>query len=326
LGCRSSSTEQGPKVDGDRTYEYWGAISRAQEQTIQNYAMRGPANLENVVGLLHALAESVEALSAEGVDPEAIEVGHGIAESMRRLASFLPRNLSAAAALPATVRDLLFGDMSVFKEQAADARAVRTFIEEAAAKAHKMRELLASRYDREFPALDAAPAGPDLPRTFRLCQALTAVPPEVELARLRHESAALRKAAERVWEELARATGEEADLKRTVAALSEKAERENDPARKKALAADLAARRKLQAAKTDGVAKLQERVRALREQQKAIDANLAELAAALAAVRQKGNDLTTDTNELRACREKLEEIQRRLDAEKKKLELQEPRP
>ena len=111
----------------------------------------------DVAKLLTAAAKAVEELPAVGVDPDAIDAAHGLAESLRRLGGFLQRTLSVENGVQATVRILLFGDTAVFGEQAAEGRALRTFAEDAAAKARKTRAVLSSRYGREFPPLDARP-------------------------------------------------------------------------------------------------------------------------------------------------------------------------
>jgi hypothetical protein len=189
---------RGPKADGEHTYQYWCEINRAQERPSRSYALQTRGTREEVVPLLTAMAAALEALPSRGVDADAIEVGCALADSMRRLASFLQRNTAAAGEVPDTVRTLLFGEPGVFKDHTAKSSELRRLLQEAAARARKMRALLSARYDRDFPALDAVPPQPKQPADaersiFRICKELTALPPEVELARLRHEAAALDK-------------------------------------------------------------------------------------------------------------------------------------
>lgn len=178
-----------------RTLEYWEGISRAQYFAAGQFAGYDNPKLEDVTKLLVAVAKGVEELPAVGVDPDAIEAAHGVAESMRRLTRFLGQSLSAANGVQATIR-LLFGDNGAFKELSADTRDLRNFIEESAAKARKTRAVLSSRYGREFPALDAPPkkpAGPNpaqqLLATYQLFRDLEQPTAAQELTRLKAEIA-----------------------------------------------------------------------------------------------------------------------------------------
>lgn len=356
VGCENSSRDQGPKADGTRTYEYWCGISRAQDQAVHHFTLRGPASMDGAVRLLTAMAQSVEALPAQGVDADAIEAAHGLAESMRRLAGFLQRNVNATAAVADTVR-LLFGDASVFKEKAAEAREVRTFIENESAKARKIRALLSSRYGREFPSLEAsttAPskpgAGPNLSQLFRICPELSAVPPEVELARLRNKLAGLDKTIDEIIGKLASAHVEHRQLEAEVNSLEERAKvlgellrqgREQAVGRVKvptedmmssfrSLTATLAARRKLLAAKSDMISALQQQLEAVREVRTKARTNFEHLETELAMTRvTKGEDATEGAasdreSQLRKIRIQLAELDRLLQPTERKSDLQSP--
>jgi hypothetical protein len=325
-----SGPQGGHFATGERTYQFWCEANRAQQRQVRIYTTQSKGTREEVVGMLTATAESVEGLPSRGVDADAIEAAHGLAESMRRLASFLRQNSGQDDAVPATVETLLFGDAGAFKDQAADARQLRSYLEESAARARKMRALLSSRYDREFPALEATPTKhlkqPTDPTitVFHITRELSKAPPEVELMRLQQEVAALDEAAEDTVSALARARVEENELRREVAALSEKADRENDPARKKALAAELDARRKLLAARADVIGTLQQRLSAIQEQKREFQALRTEMETSLEALRLlgKGDNVLADPDALRGIRERMEELQRRLELEEKKLDLQ----
>ena len=331
-GCRGRTSEQGFKSDGDRTYEYWSGLSQAQERTIRAYTQGDEVGLEDIVRLLTAMAQSIEGLPARGVDPDAIEAAHGLAESERRLAIFLQQNVGAAGSWQTAAGTALFGDTSVSKEQAAAASALREFIEEATTKARRTRALLSSRYDREFPPLDDPPAdqqkqsiGPILARMFRSCRGLTALPPELERARLQQESASIAESAQKLLAEMAEAEVQQVHLTRDVNALRRDAKRQTDQSRKKALVAELDARAKDLAAKRDAIVALWGKLQTAREQRQRINTTLAELEVKLRQVRE-GAASSLDDSSLEGAKAALKHLDGELEKRQLEDELTKDRP
>jgi hypothetical protein len=313
----------------DRTLEYWEGINRAQYYAAGQFAGYENPKLEDVTKLLTAVAKGVEELPAVGVDPDAIEVAHGLAESMRRLARFLEQSLSTANVVQAGIR-LLFNDPGALKEQAADARELRTFIEDAAAKARKTRAVLSSRYGREFPALDAPPkkpAGPtpaqQLLATFQLFRDLEQPTARQELARLRAEIAGIEADESKMKNELAKRIVEKEKLSRELDSLRQAVKGEFVAERQKALAAKLEVAEKQFEAVAKTVEVLGEQLAALQAQRRDLQTAADELEVELRLL-EPSNLKAADNTKLTELREQIEKMNKRLDVEREKLQLIDP--
>lgn len=156
---------------GERTLDYWGQVNRAQEVAARKYAALAEPKADEVAKLLEAAAKVIEDLPTEKVDPDAVAVGQGLAESVRKLAKLVEKEGVVAST-----------------EVSHDSVAVRLELAEVARKADKSRGELASRYGHEFVSLDA-PSAKDT--TFRLAADLGRPTTAQELARLKAESAKL---------------------------------------------------------------------------------------------------------------------------------------
>lgn len=136
---------------GERTFDYWAGIARAQELTARRYATFAEPKPDEVKALLTAAAKGVDELPTEKVDPDALAVGKALADALR----------------------------------GGDAKALTA---DAAGKARTTRTALGIKYSREFPNLDVATAKEPI---FRLARDLTRPTGAQEVARLKGEIAAL---------------------------------------------------------------------------------------------------------------------------------------
>lgn len=153
--------------NGGSTLDYWQAVGKAQEVAARKYAALAEPKADEVGKLLTEAAKAVDELSAEKVDPDAVAVGKGLADGLRK--------------------------------RATDPAAAGTPLAAAAGKARKTRGELTARYSREFPPLDTAPGKP---AAFRIVADLERPTLAQELARLKAEAAKLDEEAKQVGKEL----------------------------------------------------------------------------------------------------------------------------
>jgi hypothetical protein len=137
------------------TLTYWQEVGKLQELTARKYAALAEPKPDEVHKLLTAAAKGIDELPTEKVDPDAVTVGKGLAETLRKLA-----------------------------EGKADPAAFAS----AAGQARTTKATLSTRYYREFPALDSAAAKEP---AFRIARDLGRATLAQELARLKEQIAKL---------------------------------------------------------------------------------------------------------------------------------------
>jgi hypothetical protein len=130
-----------------RTYDYWCEVDR-----ILHEAAKG-AKPDEYTATWKSMAKAVDELPCRGVDEEAIDCVQDLGNVLLKKAEFYEKDPRAARAPEAFIRGVLGDPLKVADEISAEEKAIDKQVEETLSKAKKLRAILSSRYDNEFPNL-----------------------------------------------------------------------------------------------------------------------------------------------------------------------------
>ena len=238
LGCGTVRDQTIP-IDPGLTYQYWSQIGALQKSAILEFQKDPAPEVATLVECLSAMAQSIEALSTNKVDPDAVEAAHALGDAMRKLARFAQQKLDTT-----TWRDALVGlqseDSFPRDKDSEEALALRAVWQSTARRVRKIQATLTRRYVREFASLDVS-----APDQLWFLSEITKISPTRELSEIRQKLSTLDRSLTALSLQLGQVMVDAQMQVASIANLVQQTEIANDLIAKNALLAEVEVKRTL---------------------------------------------------------------------------------
>jgi hypothetical protein len=135
-----------------RTISYWQEVNQIGQDWSKK--LEEDKSIEVFYSILQQLGTDIAELPTRGVDEDAINACHELAEAFENMANFAKTHTSNERLMEAFIIGYLGDPLSIANEVAAEEKAIKEKCDAARIKLRRTKALLSSRYDFEFPKLD----------------------------------------------------------------------------------------------------------------------------------------------------------------------------